>query len=52
MEGEEDGGLVMFPYLSSVHDRVNRAEEDGERLVVEGEDDRGLVKCPYLSMIE
>ncbi len=35
-----------------VHDRVNRAEEDGESLVVEGEDDRELVKFPYLSMME
>jgi 5S rRNA maturation endonuclease (ribonuclease M5) len=31
---------------------VNRAEKDGEQLVVEGEDDRGLVKLPYLSMME
>ncbi len=31
---------------------MNRAEEDGERLIVEGEDDRELVKCPYLSMME
>ncbi len=35
-----------------VHDRVNRAEEEGEKLVVEGEDDRELVKFPYLSMME
>ncbi len=49
MEGEDDGGLeVSLP----VHDGVNRAEEDGERLVVEGEDGGGLVKFPYLSTIE
>ncbi len=52
VKGEDERGLVKFPYLSSVHDGVNRVEKDGERLIVEGEDDGGLVKFPYLSMME
>ncbi len=35
-----------------VHDGVDSAEEDADRLIVNGEDDSGLVKCPYLSMME
>ncbi len=30
MNGEDERGLVKFPYLSSVHDGVNRVEKDGE----------------------
>jgi hypothetical protein len=41
-------GEVSLP----VHNGVDAAEEDADRLVVEGEDDRELVRFPYLSMIE